>query len=63
MTSRINIPDLKGSQQGRLDGDVPREHDGANDGRYKEPVKAILPISFNWWRLCQGKNYPSFLIA
>ena len=47
MTSRINIPGLKGSQQGRLDGDVPREHDGANDGRYKEPVKAILPIGFN----------------
>ena len=47
MTARIKNLGSKGSQLDRLDVDVPREHDGANDGRYKEPRTAIAPISFN----------------
>ena len=47
MTARIKILGSKGSQLDRLDVDVSREHDGANDGRYKEPRTAIAPISFN----------------
>ena len=47
MTARIKILGSKGSQLDRLDVDVSREHDGANDGRDKEPRTAIAPISFN----------------